>query len=254
MDDLTLVIPAAGLGTRLSAVCAKRPKCLLPLEGRPILCHVLDTGLSLPVTRIVLIVNGPESPIAQEIGPRYAGVPVYYAIQDKPLGLAHAVTCAEHYIQQSMLVINSDEIYVGSRHAASWERFAARNAEAMVGYVRCCEPSVIRTGYALALAEGGRVLRLEEKPQNPWNDLLGVGSWLLRNSWFQAYRQTPVNPDRGERDFVAVIQTMVRRGGLVLGFDLGGRFFNINTATDLERARREIIGPRGRHAQAAAAP
>lgn len=243
MDDLTLVVPAAGLGTRLASVSARRPKCLLPLDGRPILCHVLDTGLLLPAHRIVIVVNSEDSPIVREIGARYAGVPVFYVVQDKALGLAHAVTRAEPYVRHSMLVINADEIYVDSCHAGAWNEFAARDAEAMVGYLHSSDPGVISTGYALTLSPDGRVLHLEEKPRHPWNDLLGVGTWLLRRSWFEAYRETEINPVRGERDFVAVIQTIIGDGGLVCGFDLGGRFYNINTAADLERAHREVTGP-----------
>jgi len=112
----------------------------------------------------------------------------------------------------------------------------------VVGYVHTAEPARISIGYGLDLTSDGQVLRMIEKPASPWNDVLGVGTWILRHCWFDHYERTPVNPERGERDFVSVIQAMADAGCFARGFDLGGRFFNINTEADLERARTALRG------------
>src|SRR5262249_55501805 len=71
VSALTLVVPAAGLGKRLASAYPDGPKCLLPIEGRPILRHVLDAGLQAPVDHIVIIVGRHGPAIAAAIGDCY---------------------------------------------------------------------------------------------------------------------------------------------------------------------------------------
>ena len=73
---LTLVIPAAGRGSRLSAVCRGRPKCLIEVGGRPIMHYAIDAGLLAPVDRIVIVVSPAGAVIREAIGQHYAGVPI----------------------------------------------------------------------------------------------------------------------------------------------------------------------------------
>ncbi len=237
---LTLVVPAAGRGSRLSAVCRGRPKCLIEVGGRPILHYAIDAGLLAPVDRIVIVVSPAGGEIREAIGRHYAGVPVTYVEQAVPLGLAHAVTMAAPHVVDAMLVVNGDEVYVDSQHDWAWTDFHDNAADAVIGYRHTDDPRRITIGYGLDVAADGRVLRLDEKPARPWNDVLGVGTWFLRRSWFDRYASTPVNPQRGERDFVAVIQAMLETGCRVRGCELGGRFFNINTEADLEWARSAL--------------
>jgi glucose-1-phosphate thymidylyltransferase len=240
MDGPTLVVPAAGLGSRLSPLCGLLPKCLLPVGDLPILHYVLDVGLKAPVKQIVIIVNSAGGKIATTVGRYYKGVPVHYVLQSSPLGLAHAVTLAEPYVDDAMIVINGDEIFLESHHKEAWESFVETSADALVCYVQTDDCSRITIGYGMELDCDGRVRELEEKPPNPRNNLLGVGTWLLRRNWFDCYQPTAPSARRGERDFVAVIQTMLSSGKIIRGFDLGGQFFNINTAADFTKVCQAI--------------
>ncbi|WGF88866.1 bifunctional UDP-N-acetylglucosamine diphosphorylase/glucosamine-1-phosphate N-acetyltransferase GlmU [Marinivivus vitaminiproducens] len=88
-DDLTLLILAAGKGTRMRS---DRPKVLHPLGGQPLIAHVLDAGAALSARGAVAVL----APDSAEIGPylEKAPYPIRVAIQDPPLGTGHAVRCA----------------------------------------------------------------------------------------------------------------------------------------------------------------
>lgn len=232
MQAPTLVIPAAGRGSRLADVCRGRAKCLLPVYGRPVLLHAMETGMQAPVGLIVIIVGQQGHQVRRVIGSHYKGVEVRYITQPEPLGLAHAVSLAEPLIDDAMIVVNGDEVYQDSRHRLAWSVFQDRRPEAVVGYIRTDDARRISIGYGLEIGSDKQVIRLAEKPSRPWNDLLGVGSWIVRHSWFDQFRRTKPDASRKERDFVTVIQRMIDSFGLVLGVDLGGTFFNINTSTD----------------------
>jgi glucose-1-phosphate thymidylyltransferase len=248
MARATLVVPVAGRGSRIHSICANQPKCLMAVGGRPILHYVLDAGLQAPVERIVIVINSVGNAVVSTIGDEYAGVPVYYVLQPSPMGLAHAVTLAEPYVSDAMLVINGDEIFVKCKHRSAWRHFVESEADAVVGYIRTDKPERITIGYGMDLAFDGRVLRLEEKPAIPRNDVLGVGTWLLRRTWFDFYESTSPSPLRGERDFVSVIQKMLDCGNIIHSFDLSGWFFNINTPADLLEAGK-MLDPNTRASQ-----
>jgi len=61
-----LVIPAAGLGTRMRHVHPGLPKELLPLAGKPAVQYAVEEGMDAGIRRIVLIVSR-----AKEIVRRY---------------------------------------------------------------------------------------------------------------------------------------------------------------------------------------
>ncbi len=53
----TLILPAAGLGTRMRAVDPSRPKELLPLAGRPLIQHALIQGMLAGVRTVVVVLR-----------------------------------------------------------------------------------------------------------------------------------------------------------------------------------------------------
>lgn len=62
LDPTCLVIPAAGLGTRMKAVDPWLPKEMLPLGGRPAIQYAVEEGIHAGIDHIVIILReGKES-------------------------------------------------------------------------------------------------------------------------------------------------------------------------------------------------
>jgi len=238
--DITLVIPAAGRGSRLFGNTNSVPKGMIPVQGTPLLRYVLDVGLDMPISRIVMVINPHGQAIPEHFGSSYRDTPIHYVVQLEALGLAHAVSMAEPYVTEWLLVVNGDEIFANCCHAKMKEFVEQNNADGVVGYLHTPEPRRIQIGYGMNLARDGRVERLIEKPKTTWNDILGVGTWLHRADFFDYFRRTPKHPIRNERDFVSVIQLMVDAGQRIYGFDLQGEFFNVNTPKDLDTAEAAL--------------
>jgi len=230
--DLALVVPAAGHGTRLLPETQNAPKGMILLAKRPILEYVIDVGMQLPIARVVVITGDHGQLIREHFGTSYCGVPIIYVTQEEQRGLAHAVSLAEAHVRDLMLVINGDELYLNSRHSEMLGLLRKSPVDGVVGFLRTSNPNLIRRTYGMDLADDCRVSRLVEKPSAPWNDIVGLGTWLLNREFFHYFQRTPVHPVRLERDFVAVIQQMVDDGKAIYGMDLNGEFFNINTAED----------------------
>jgi dTDP-glucose pyrophosphorylase len=238
--DITLVLPAAGRGSRLLGDVSSTPKGMIPVCGVPLLQYALDVGLEVPISRIVFVISPKGQPIREHFGSSYRNTPVHYAIQAEPMGLAHAVSMAEPYVKEWLLVINGDEIFSNCRHAGMPEFVARNGAEGVVGYLHTPDHRRIQIGYGMTLGPDDRIETLIEKPKTTWNDILGVGTWLHRADFFDYFRRTPIDPARRERDFVSVIQLMVNDGQRIFGFDLEGEFFNVNGPEDLKNAEAAL--------------
>lgn len=107
--DIPAVVPAAGLGERMRALCGDRPKELIPVAGWASIEHSLAEALQAGVRRMAVVVR-PDKPLLREflagerpdgLGEwRYQGDPVDYrgrfdellfVEQPYPVGLADAV-------------------------------------------------------------------------------------------------------------------------------------------------------------------
>ncbi|HEY3896834.1 MAG TPA: UTP--glucose-1-phosphate uridylyltransferase [Pseudonocardiaceae bacterium] len=119
----TAVVPAAGLGTRFLPATKTVPKELLPVFDTPAIQYVADEAAQAGAERLLLVVSpGKESVAAYfdsnpglEAELRGHGkdallakvrrapelIRAETAVQDKPLGLGHAVGCAESKLEDS---------------------------------------------------------------------------------------------------------------------------------------------------------
>ncbi len=93
VENLRVIIPAAGQGKRLQAVSGDMPKAMFRVGGRPMLDIVLEnTGFIAPADTYIVVGYAKEQ-ILEYLGERY-----HYAEQKEQLGTGHAVmTCAEAF-------------------------------------------------------------------------------------------------------------------------------------------------------------
>src|SRR5574342_110507 len=85
--NLTAIVLAAGLGTRMKSV---KPKVLHEILGRPMLAYLIDTLKGAGVEDIVLVV-GHQAERVQEV---YQDYGVRFVSQEPQLGTGHAMQVA----------------------------------------------------------------------------------------------------------------------------------------------------------------
>ncbi|MGH3776772.1 MAG: UTP--glucose-1-phosphate uridylyltransferase [Pseudonocardiaceae bacterium] len=119
----TAVVPAAGLGTRFLPATKTVPKELLPVVDTPAIEYIAAEAAQAGADRLVLVVSPGKESVAAYFDPsadleaelrgrdkdallakvrRAPGlIRVEVALQHKPLGLGHAVGCAEPLLAES---------------------------------------------------------------------------------------------------------------------------------------------------------
>jgi bifunctional UDP-N-acetylglucosamine pyrophosphorylase / glucosamine-1-phosphate N-acetyltransferase len=104
MQDMCAIVMAAGQSTRIHSDLVK---VLHPLNGVPMVCHVLELCRRLGVKRTLVVIGHQAERVRDALG----GVPVEFVLQAEQRGTAHAVLQAEPALQGfdgDVLVLSGD--------------------------------------------------------------------------------------------------------------------------------------------------
>lgn len=134
MQDVSfsLLIPAAGLGTRMLSIDKDVPKEMLPVNGKPAIQYTVEEGVDAGIRRIVIVINhskniikdyfeGDEKVIssypAGSLGIKRlrAECDIRFAYQNEPTGESDAVYIAKNIVgRDNVAVMYPDNIYLPS--------------------------------------------------------------------------------------------------------------------------------------------
>ncbi len=113
---MKVIVPMAGRGSRLRPHTLTVPKPLVPVGGKPIVHRLVEDIAALcsePIDEIGFVIGdfGPEIEaelikVAEKLGAKGS---IFY--QDKPLGTAHAVLCAEKLLDGPVVVAFADTLF-----------------------------------------------------------------------------------------------------------------------------------------------
>ena len=117
---IAAVILGAGKGTRMKS---DKPKVLMPVCGKPMIKHIIDTLEQIPVDEIVTVISPDGDEVAKMVAPYKT------CIQDQQLGTGHAVNCAKDALngfEGTILVVFGDTPLITK---PTFQRIAAKVQE-----------------------------------------------------------------------------------------------------------------------------
>ncbi len=140
-DISGLVIPAAGLGTRLRPLTERTPKELLPLGGRPALWGALLEAAAAGVGRAVVVVSPAKASLRAWVEAERGRWPLEIAVAEQaaPLGALDAVEAGRRLLDGGpFAVLYPDLVSLPSQRglAALLAGWRASGAEAAIGVYR----------------------------------------------------------------------------------------------------------------------
>ena len=107
------IILAAGLGQRLRPLTTDMPKCLVEVNGVPILFRSLRVLASAGVTQVIIVVGYEAAQVRRRVGPNFAGIDIEYV--DAPLfdttNNIRSLWDARRYCDEDILLIEGDVLF-----------------------------------------------------------------------------------------------------------------------------------------------
>lgn len=227
------VVLAAGKGTRMGSLTEEVPKPMLPVNGKPLLEHVLD-HLGEAGVKECGVITGYHREVIEK---HFAGYPMRLAFihQEVINGTAGAAKLARSFAGEDCFLLTYGDIWCGSedyrRVMQPVEDEPATEATLAVKFVD--DPFQGAAVYV----EGGFISRILEKPPKGtsttnWNS---AGIYCFRPRVFEEIDRVPLSA-RGEYELTSAIEQMVEGGRKLRAVEIRGTWRDIGRPEDLQAA------------------
>ena len=239
---LKALVLSGGTGTRLRPLTHTNPKQLIPVANRPIIFYIMDEIASAGITDVGVVISPETGAMIKNNlgdGSRW-DINISYILQDKPLGLAHAVLVARNFLADYPFLMYLGDNLVCDGVGEMMKTFLMGHGDAGVMIKRMSNPG--RFGVAV-LDENANVVKLVEKPAEPISNYALVGVYLFNSGIHRAIDSISPSP-RGELEITDAIQRYLEMGARINSCVLEGWWFDTGCKEDLLEANRTLLDDR----------
>lgn len=219
ISDITVVILAGGLGTRLQSVVSDKPKVLAEVLGRPFLAYLLDQ-ISLAGGRKVVICTGyMGGQVRERLGDISSSLCLLYSREEEPLGTGGALRLALPCLCSDTILVMNGDSYMDTDLCAYVDWFFRQSREAALLLTKVLDTA--RYG-KVTVGQDENITAFDEKGRSSGAGWINAGMYLMKKSLIASI---PVGRAYSlEREFFPTLA-----GRRLFGFRAEGRFIDIGT-------------------------
>jgi NDP-sugar pyrophosphorylase family protein len=223
-----VLIMAGGLGERLQPYTANRPKSLVPLRGKPIIDHVLESVRKNGFKRVLLSINHFSEQIEEHCksGEKW-DLSIEYVREKKKLGTAGSISLLPNDIDSPFLVLNGD--VVCNVNLQSLLQFHdERKSEATM----CVSHFSFRVPYGVVDVKSGQIIGFREKPNQTWR--INSGIYCINPEVKREIQKDEY------LDMPSLFERLRKKGASVLAFPIHEEWFDVGSPQDLKTAEQNL--------------
>jgi len=234
------IVLAGGLGTRLYPLTKVTNKHLLPIYNKPMIYYPIEKMVEAGIRDILIVTGGKNAGDFLRLlgnGKQFGLNHINYTYQEGEGGIAAALSLAEFFAdKQSICVILGDNIFESSI-ATVVEHFRKQGSGARILLKEVPDPQ----RFGVPEIEGDRILRIDEKPENPASVYAVTGIYMYDRGVFDIVK-TLKPSKRGELEITDVNNAYINQG--TMQFDIldgwwtdAGTFGSLLHASNLVRRK-----------------
>ncbi|MDX2306376.1 MAG: sugar phosphate nucleotidyltransferase [Microscillaceae bacterium] len=171
---MKVIIPVAGIGSKLRPHTHTQPKTLLPIAGKPMLSHIVDSLIDGGLRDFVFVLGYLGDKIEDFITTRYKEINAEFVTQEPREGSAHAIWVCREYIRHEKEIL----IVLGDTIASFNLKEMLASPYSVLGVLKVANP--LQFGIA-EMNNEGFIQKLIEKPRIPKSNLALVGIYKIIN-------------------------------------------------------------------------
>ncbi|MCP5522234.1 MAG: NTP transferase domain-containing protein [Verrucomicrobiales bacterium] len=244
------VLLAAGKGTRMKHLTQEMPKPMLPVQGRPILEHILTGLIETGIREFFIVTKHCAEVVESHFGDGSKwGVRIEFGRQGDLDGTGKAVEPARGFVGSEPFLLTYGDILVKpGTYRGMLERFAGGTFSGLLTVTRGED---VRKGGINFFDDEFCLRRVVEKPSDAQLDELRATGWLKPGApaWYNAgiYIFAPVvfehiaqlQPSpRGEYELTDALSTMVEAGERIAGLQIADRWVDVRDPETLGQLER----------------
>ncbi len=226
IKNVTALILAGGMGTRLQSALPDRPKVLAPVAGRPFLSYLMDQLISAGFRHVILCTGYKGEQIREAFRDRYNGLDIQYSQEPEPRGTGGALRFALPLINTDSAFVTNGDFYVNGNPANYLAWYFENDIQASLLLTYLSDTS--RYG-RVKVDRDGRILQFDEKGGNHGPGWVNAGVYIFNRGLLDSI---PFGrPFSLEKEF---FPSLIGEG--LYGFQNEGAFIDIGTPESYSRA------------------
>lgn len=206
------VVLAGGLGTRLLPLTKVTNKHLLPVYDRPMIYYPIQTLVNAGINEIMLVTGGNNAGDFLRLlgnGKQFGLRHLDYTYQEGEGGIADALRLAEHFADQDPVCVVLGDNIIERNILKAADGFRAQRTGAKILLKEVKDPQ----RFGVPALDGGKVLRIDEKPRQPASPYAVTGIYFYDGQVFEIIK-TLKPSGRGELEITDVNNAYIQRNEL----------------------------------------
>ncbi len=233
----TIVVFAAGLGTRMGGLTKTRPKPLILVQGKPFLYYLLSNIKQAGFSRVILVTGYLAGQIDEFVRQYQSEFPLIETVnqwqvfgQDKQGSLLPLLTAKSLLGDDDFVVVMGDNLYAAVDLEVC-RQFTDKYC--YLGGLEVDNPSHYGT---LVCDEDNYLRRIEEKSENPSSNLINSGLYKFTSDIFAAAKEVGKSV-RGEYEITDAISKLAEKK-LVKVYRLRGEWLDFGRPEDVVKVEK----------------